>query len=76
MSVSIHYVQHGLILGWTPIFRRGCYLRRFSNSTLFLAEREVGSRWRLGRTGAVLLFHGMKGKYLLVNLVFVNFPRK
>ena len=61
---------------WIPMFQRGCYLRKFSVSALFLGVRAIGSRWRLVRACAGLLFHGMKGKYLLASFVLVIFPRK
>ena len=61
---------------WIPMFQRECYLRKFSVSALFLDVRAIGSRWRLVRACAGLLFHGMKGKYLLASFVLVIFPRK
>ena len=57
---------HGII--WIPMFKRGFFVRRPSFYRIFLVD--------LGRAAAGLLFHGMKGKYLVDNLVFVSLPRK
>ena len=68
--------RFSLFYDWIPMSQRGCYLRKFSVSALFLDVRAIGSRWRLVRACAGLLFHGMKGKYLLASFVLVIFPRK
>ena len=77
-TISVHFytTKFSPFYDWIPMSQRGCYLRKFSVSALFLDVRAIGSRWRLVRACAGLLFHGMKGKYLLASFVLVIFPRK
>ena len=71
VNIDTFCTIHGLI--WIPMYKRGFYVRKSSFYVLFLVERELKS---LGRAAVGLLFHGMKGKYLVDSFIFANCPRK